>query len=285
MEQYLDPSMQIGDELRFSHEECGDTKDRLYIKRVRGGWIYHCHNCAPACSGFAKDTSITSPSQTLVYLQALQKDHSINPKKGGRIYLPSDFDTKIPTPGLGWLYKYQISDEEIKTYNFGYSKSLNRLVLPVYNQEGDLVFYQGRNLGKVTKQNPKYINMRGSRDDIFFRRLCGSVDGDDCGISSGSERPTDCLCIVEDILSAIRVGRQLPTLAILGSYLSTSLLQSFKDYGKIIIWLDFDKASTTLKELRRTAILTGKKIVPLITKLDPKEYNDLKIKEMIDSCK
>lgn len=255
----------IGVEVRFNHEECGDKRSRLYVTRLANGWKYHCHNCAPQCSGFYRLSGIPSPKETLdAVLKVTEKtNHFV-----GKVELPSDFTTRIPGTGLTWLYKYGITDEEIACYNFGYSRHLNRLVLPVY-QDDVLIFWQGRNLGQVTKQNPKYLNIRSKGRDAYFRVGCG-------GISLPNK-----LAIVEDILSAVKVGRICPSIALLGSYIPDSLTRILVKYQKVGIWLDPDKKKEAIRYAARYQKLLGKLVIPILTDKDPKDYTDAEIKGYI----
>lgn len=182
--------------------------------------------------------------------------------------LPRDYSVCIPSAGLSWLYKYGITDEEISKYHFGYSERMKRLILPVYNQKGELVYWQGRNLGKVTKENPKYINVRSSKDALFFVR---------------HERNDERIVLVEDILSACKVGRVTNCLALLGSYVSNNLLSFLKDYGRIFVWLDEDKRFESIKYSSRVKLLTGKDCSSIITELDPKELSEEVIKNILTS--
>ena len=75
-------------ELRSSHEECGDTKNRKYMRQVRGGYIWYCHNCA--CKGFISN-GITPPSETVknIISTTVGVDSTTNVVK--EIRLPADY--------------------------------------------------------------------------------------------------------------------------------------------------------------------------------------------------
>ncbi len=258
---------EVGSELRFNHDECGDLKERLYVKRVARGWLYHCHNCySPGdrnTHGFCRDSGTPAPSQTLELYRKLTKDEVVPENKP--LLLPSDFSTDIPAKGLVWLTQYGITTEEIKEFRFGFSKQMNRLILPVY--DGDtLVYWQGRNLGVVDKDNPKYINVRTGGRDVYFNHTI---------VNSSS------IVIVEDILSAIRVGKSLPAVALLGSYIPDSIRELLKPYSKVLIWLDPDKISTAYKYATKLAPVTGKQFRVVLGSKDPKEYSDGEIKEKL----
>lgn len=244
----------IGIETRFDHEECGDQRQRLYVKRTRAGYLYHCFNCN--IHGFERADSGMTPVQTLRALEKLKEYQEV---KCTKLYMPDDFTPDIPDTGKVWLYKYGITEEEIIRYKFGSYHNGSRLFLPVFDGD-DLIYYQGRLL---VGKGPKYLNVRAAgAKNVFFK-----------------SHQTDCstLCITEDILSAIKVGRHVQGLALLGSYMPLSLTQIIKGYERVYLWLDPDKRKEAAKYAKQFSSLTGISVIPLFTDKDPKEHSDAEI--------
>lgn len=252
----------LGVEIRFDHIECGDTRQRLYVTRTSKGWKHHCHNCAPRMSGFTFGDTNLSPVDTAREVKKLTENQVVRPSE---IELPADFSSEIPPRGLAWLTRYGISAEEVTRFGLGYSRGMDRLILPVY-QKDQLVFWQGRALGTITKENPKYINVRAGGRDVYFER--------------DSTNRLLC-CIVEDILSAIKVGRHTHTIALLGSYISDSLIRNLFKAETVRIWLDADKYTTALRYSTRISALAGIISQVIYTPNDPKEYSDEQIHEIL----
>lgn len=256
------------EEARFNHgvgcldngDHTPDTKQRLYVKRTPSGWTWHCFNCG--ASGFkrAKNLSVSELRSIYANREADMVSHCSD--NGTGVCLPSDFSREdIPLVALTWLRKYGITPEEITHFRFGYSQRLDRLILPVFKEDG-LVYWQGRYFGKDIDK-PKYLNVRAkSRGDIFFSR---------------NTKNTSDVVLVEDILSAIKVGRVTGAVALLGSYVPDSLLTFLGTRGIIRVWLDRDKAMTGIRSARRITALTGRPAFPVITPLDPKEYSEQEI--------
>lgn len=263
MKRYFNISQSIGEEVRCSHVECKDTRDRLYIRRTPKGYLYHCFNCGWAGFKPLGDSSSTSIDYSREYLSNIKNANKETFIENKKILLPYDFTYEIPYKGKLWLDKYYITEDEIKRYRFGYSEKMNRLILPLYDPSGELIYWQGRNLNKPTKDSPKYINVK-SRKSSF------------CIFGSG---PT-CV-LVEDILSAIKVGRVTTCIPLLGSYISTNMLTFINKYETILIWLDEDKRFDSLKYSKKIRIFTGKPCRSIITELDPKEYNTENIYNII----
>lgn len=254
-------TQQFYTEERYNHEECGDTRERLYVKRTKKGWLYHCFNCGASGFKSSDTTSLDNLKERLKYARESQEILT-GISETNTIILPRDYTTNIPTLGSIWLSSYGITEAEVKQYRFGYSDKLNRLILPLYDSKGELIFWQGRYLSKPDKEHPKYLNMRGPKGKYaIFKSL------DKCKI----------VCLVEDILSAIKVARVADSIPLLGSYISNSLLTYLKDYKQVKLWLDNDKRFESLKYSQRIRLLTGLPCKSIISSLDPKEYKSEEI--------
>lgn len=183
------------------------------------------------------------------------------------ITLPKDFSRHIPSKGLQWLRKYNITDEEINRYMFGYSAKLDRLILPVF-KDGVLAYWQGRDLS-TRKDAPKYINVVADKKSTCF-------------VAHPTSTPlSKTVVIVEDILSAIAVARAgFIGVSLLGSYLGNTVTKYIITLGdKFVVWLDPDKR----KEASKYALFLlakGLFAEPCVTMhKDPKEYTATEIQE------
>lgn len=142
------------------------------------------------------------------------------------------------------------------------------MILPVY-EKGKLVYWQGRYVGDYKKDKvDKYRNQKSAgRKDIYFRNL---------------KPHTPDIILVEDIISAIVVGRVTSSIALLYAYLPFDLISALaKQYDRIWIWLDPDKAMYTAKAFRRARAL-GLPVSRIYTGKDPKYYGEEDIARKID---
>lgn len=264
-------NLRLYEESRFNHDECGDTKQRLYVKKVPRGTVFWCHNCL--LSGYEKDSD-SSPSETSNYIKYLNEKQNQETISTNIIKLPSDFSLhEIPPKGLLWLAKYNITEKERLSFGIGYSQYMNRLILPVYDKlNGNLIYWQGRNLGTIDKEHPKYLNIKKTgAKNVFFKRTRFDLNTP--------------LVIVEDILSAIRVGRYANTLSLLGSYIPpTLLMQLTNEYktDKVYLWLDSDKYKEAIKYAANIRATTLIKTCVICTTKDPKQTADDTIKQVIN---
>lgn len=230
----------------------------MSISHTSRGFEAYCHKC-----GFRGFTPLgfLSISELGKYREAAEAEKK---KQAGGIRLPADFTQNIDLSGLLWLWRYGITDDEIHDFSIGWSPYLNRVILPVYDDSSSLVYWQGRAVGKG--QSPKYLNIKGAENasNIFTRST-----GD-----SGR------VVIVEDILSAIKVGRVSTSLCILGARVHRDLYPRLR--GKEVhLWYDNDDAGRKAERQFKRAF--GSLVRPncIRTHKDPKEYSTRRIKEII----
>jgi len=91
------------------------------------------------------------------------------------VQLPKEFnplwnggDSIVKRHALSYLYKRNITDEDILKYNIGYCDSglySNRIIIPSYDSEGQLNFFVGRDF---YNSKMKYRNSPTSKDIIGF---------------------------------------------------------------------------------------------------------------------
>lgn len=173
-------------------------------------------------------------------------------------YLPTSID--IPPAPLSWLLSYGLTLKEIGDNGISWSNEKELLVLVNLDS-----YYQGRCFGN---QKIKYLS-KGKKPLLFY------------GYS-------DKLILVEDILSAIKIARLSPEYCaspLLGSSVSEETIQRLSGkFKEVILWLDRDKAKeaiTISRDLRQRGFNSR----VIISELDPKEYNEEQLKELIHGRK
>lgn len=185
------------------------------------------------------------------------------------VVLPDDATDSIDAVALAWLSKYGIELKEVIANKMLWSPRTKMLIFPIYTEtkEARLLGWQGRSFSDV--YNRKYFNV-GPFNDFFHLINLYEGKGDD-------------VVVVEDILSAIKVGRQKSTLPLFGSYLTTIQMKRLKNVTEeLTFWLDEDKAQTATA-LARAASQLGFTVRVVVTKLDPKEYTNEEIADTLNS--
>jgi len=258
----LKPDAPLGRGMRYEHT-CSKGDRPLVVTRVKNGWLWFCQRCR---EGGFQDVMGSDPVKAMAHIKNLKLEPELSQVV---VQLPDDFTNEIPIKGLAWLYQYGITDKEMSDNNMGYSQYYNRLIMPVY-WNGDLVYWQGRNLGEITRENPKYYNVKEfGRADLYFFVRTG-------GLGLKSFFRTDSVIVVEDIISAIKVGRYNDTVSLLSAHVTDDLIiRLSKVYGKIMLWLDPDKRIEMMKWVQRYKGL-GYDIGYVRSSRDPKYYNQLK---------
>ena len=266
-DQYFDPDAPVGVPIRYIHEGCAKRGDKtLVVTRVETGWAFNCHRCGT--QGF-RDLTGFGGSTVAKFARATLAGVELVPEV---LRLPErhpDPDPFVKNYFETWLMKYGITKEE-EEKNEIFIDINSRLVIPVTKQ-GELIYWTSRG----SKSNePKWVNQRAAgRSDIYF-----IVASSDSFIEPGN------VIIVEDIISAIKVGRIYPTIALLGSYIDDKLIYELtKRYQRIIIWLDFDKRGYVIRKLKRFREF-GFPTVGIFTQKDPKGYDMKIIKHLGGIC-
>ena len=259
-EKYFDPTATVGEGRRYPHD-CSNKGDKsLIVTRTRKGWVWYCHRCQE--SGI-RDLSGKSPAERIAFIKSLD----VKPEKSMQdIRLPLDYTREIPPEGLVYLYKRGLSDADIKVCHIGFSPKYQRIIFPVYEGR-KLVFYQGRTINEVTKGNPKYMNVyQVGRRDVFFYVNCLSSED---------------IAVVEDIVSAIRVGKVLNAVAVLSTHIPESLVLSLDNkYEHIYLWLDPDKFQKCVKLMHRYRFF-DMNVDVVRSGHDPKFYSNDEIRRLV----
>lgn len=222
----------VGQQVHINHDHCPagrDTKRRLYIQRNRDAVVAYCHNCGGHMVRRGKLYPRTHDA-----IAELLKEHEAKEATAKTVVLPMDttYDlSEWSVEAKAWLYKYNVTDEEIVRYRFGYSPSWGRVILPVYDEHDNLIFWQGRS---VDGADPKYVSVKGAAKPTFTLRN-----------AIPPEHST--VVVVEDVLSAIAVHRAWPgthVMAALGTTIDVNLLLP---YQRVAVWFDDDTTGRTKK--------------------------------------
>lgn len=178
------------------------------------------------------------------------------------VTLPSDMTNDIPPQGRLWLYTCGITETMWRQYRIGWSDKLSRVILPVYNNN-EVVWWQGRSVDPLIK--PKYLQPSANRETVMFST---NTDTDKC-------------VVVEDIASAIRVGKTITAHSLLGTSVTTQQLNRLGKYKQVIVWLDSDGAgrSGAYKLRRGLSLVTD--VVSVETVGDPKTLSDEQIQNVL----
>ena len=195
---------------------------------------------------------------------------------------PSNFHVDA----LKWLYESHISNKIIIDQHIGYCPDVHQVFIPAINNDNQVMFYQMRILN-YKDDKYKYLTVGSSKNYL--------IHYEDCPESNQ-------VVIVEDHLSAIRVRKHSNVVALSGTSLSyTHCKELCKRYSAFVFWLDSDQPGIdgmykNLDRLRKISAQqevnsmflydevytpTFRHVVYTQVELDPKEYVDEEIKEVL----
>jgi hypothetical protein len=244
-------------QIKLNHPNCSagrDTKSRLFVKRDGELLLLYCHHCG--CKG-VHSTGRRS------YIKRRQHNKVVR-----NLYLPRDFTTdpaECHVLANVWYNKYGITLEEREHYQLGWSDTWKRAILPIW-QGGELVAFQARRL-LPQDDGPKYLTRKlAGWDRPFFTG------------GWGEHLAFDTMAVVEDILSAIKVGRLITTTAILNATFSDEMVKATLRYNpeRVVVWLDDDNPAVRQSQRRIMRRIAPYANVSRITGVgkDPKELDE-----------
>lgn len=276
----------VGDQVQINHVGCPagvDTKRRLYVKhKTTGAVVWYCHHCNGSGSRtLGVGSSRRSVHQSLcdmgTELNSRPQAHRTTAKLGRSV---TQDHKEISQEGLRWIQSGGVTSSEVVDYGLGYSADVewarslrDRVVLPCYGSDG-LSVVQYRKLSS-THDTRKYITYgSGVFDSQYRHRRVASYD-------------SKTLVVVEDILSAIRIGRTHRCIAALHGTVPVSYLCSLGRsmcYDRVVVWLDNDNA--TIKRSAREAARELGVVFPQVLLVtghdDPKHHTDEEIEEILN---
>ena len=168
---------------------------------------------------------------------------------------------KLPTSALKWLLQYELTLDEMDGFRYA-DKMVKK------GQEVDC------NLLVLTNSNDYWLARNLDNDGVRY-------------LSSGNKpflkygENTSTLVFVEDIISAVKVGRLVTAVPMLGARVLREWWQNVTPYDRVVIWGDRDKAIDNIKLARKASEILGRKVEYIITDKDPKAYDSKDIYKYI----
>ncbi len=271
-------SLREGETIRTScgHWKCEDKNDAFTITRIIGGCVYNCYRCGTSGAVFKG----SSPTQARKRIDRLRNSRHNGNDVGSAahsiITLPRDFiplvthDTTIPPHAYAWFYRYELDSDDFDDYYIGYSKKLERAIIPIY-EDDKLIAWQGRdiyynrntllyNKGIIKKKPLKYYTEYNGKTKLYFK------------INNNSQY----IVLVEDMLSAIKVSKHYKynVVGLLNSTLHNGLITDLKlrKYDRVFVWLDPDAHLKAVQGCLRWQSM-GVNTRCIRTIVDPKEVS------------
>jgi DNA primase len=170
--------------------------------------------------------------------------------------MPAEYEPSLwPLAARVFLYRCGISNVEIQQLGYYWNARIQRVVMPIRDAAGGLLYWQARTLDKT---NPKkYLNQRGVDKHSFVAKY---GDG-------------PIVVLTEDILSSYKVSRAgVEAWPLMGTKLSTTLAaEIIRDGRPVAVWTDPDVAGrTAAAKICKTLRAYGVKVTNVVSVRDPK---------------
>ncbi len=227
MADWLDAAQALveGTTRKIPHD-CGPG-DCLQINHKRDGFSAFCHRCGESFWSRRPQETLREKLDRLARVRS--REVAVERAPG----LPKPIiaePSAWPVAARVWLYKAALSNVDIERLGIYWNPRTERVVIPIRNDAGDLIYWQARTLDPT---NPKkYLNPHVSKTSLLAKYGDGAA-----------------IVLTEDILSAYRVSRcGVAGWCLMGTKLNdhtaTELIRSGKP---VIVWLDPDKAGQTAR--------------------------------------
>lgn len=185
----------------------------------------------------------------------------LEPLKTSRLCDGIKINKTLATDAKKWLLGYQLTDLEMQQFSYATERENKGQFIPcelliLLSTES---YWLGRNFG----DGVKYLSSGNKPFKTY---------GDNKQIA----------VFVEDVISAVKVGRVATAIPMLGASVPIDWWQRMKEYDRVILWGDRDKAVDNARQARRASELLGKAVENIITTHDPKYYSTELIKSIIN---
>ena len=227
----------VGEQTHINHDGCPagqDNKRRLYIKREHDCILAYCHHCHGHL--VYRDRDIRS----LENIEAALLNSYDNPTNTA-VLLPDDIEGDVsqwPLAERAWLANYPaLTQGVVDAEGMCYSPSLGRIIVPYFNEEGVLVFWQGRDCSIAPTL--KWMMAKSATKPLGF--YPNTI------VPAAYSR---FIIVVEDPISAITIANttEYDALCLYGTVMSDAQVEFIVNRGKRqnhYLWLDPDTAGRT----------------------------------------
>lgn len=186
--------------------------------------------------------------------------------------LPRGNADVLPEAAIEWLASFELGKRDILIRGMMWNNYFQRLLIPIRTKVGELVASQGRDIFGKTQM--KWLTF-GNPIPYYTPYNMNYKDR--------SPAIPDTLIIVEDMISAIKLDRYAPTVALLGTSLpkDKEAFIAQLPYKKAIVWLDSDSAGRVGAQKAIKTLQKYFRIRQIITDEDPKCIKHERLKELL----
>lgn len=235
-----------------SHEPCQSCGSRDNFARYDdgGGFCFGCHY-----------------SERATHAPMRHMGNTTEDDWGGIRPLPDDIGTHFSKACVEWLGRFHVDVPTAIVNGLVWSPSREQLIFQLGNCWQARNFRQGSKSKNFTSGDVnECLHIYGKAPGVL-----GSVDGTN----------KKSLVVVEDPVSALRIGPVADSMPLLGSHLAQARLNALAGlYDSFVFWLDSDKYKEA-RAMEQRAKFSGLSARTVYTELDPKCYTNEQIREIL----
>ena len=246
----------------FSHHtscpNCG-SRDNRAVYKDGGSWCFGCgKSSASSVSGFVT--------------KEYQEEKSWS--------LPTDLTQDFPKEVVNYALTYSIKVPTLISCNYywgAHSGRLWRLFQSEHDKQSHSRVWENPSSAEARICSIQLPRARTSPKVLFY----GNKEDTYAIYSTEATKGTKHLVLTEDSFSSIVVGSVCPAMPLFGTTIPTGKVAKLsQDYQRITVWLDHDKFKEAWEIAMKFKWL-GCRTNVVLTKLDPKFYSELAIKEYL----
>jgi hypothetical protein len=200
--------------------------------------------------------------------------------------LPSDFTREVPARGWRWLLQYGLPYSYWQPYT-GYSEKDERLIITIPDTS-NVAFSLGRYIGESSSEGNhasrrKWYAYGNCHESAHLLYPGWNKEGSEGNDIRGDYLESREVVLVEDIISAHKVGQTNACIPLFGTHISDPVVNLLRFIGlPVVLWLDKDQENGIQKKAMGLSILLNKPVRYIFTSADPKLHSVNQIKDILN---
>jgi DNA primase/Zn ribbon nucleic-acid-binding protein len=236
----------LSDSVFVKHEPCPRCHSKDNLARFDDGHAW-CFGCGYYVPPDKRNREVKKQEETPKF------------DTGRMMSWPPDAMRVLPANAKNWLKQYGLTEDEVIDNRLYWSNLRSQLLFPIYDEDDRMLMFAARNFNKMLQAK---WELRGQKSEIIH--LIGAPEKGDI----------PAVVLVEDIISAIKVGRFMTAMPMFGTNISREqMARLLRITPKLLVWLDPD-ANDVGSNVCATAASYGFEVRSIIAPYDPKECSD-----------
>lgn len=251
-------NLEVDESIRIVCPFCNaEHEASLGLTRTSEGLLYRCFRAKCRAKGFISSI----PGTRRIDLPKKKKAFTPRIFRHDLVALPESVHKLL-------FDKYGLTKEETNKQGFKYEPKYDRIFMPVFDARGE-------EFGCITKALRRQSGVPKSL--TYFTRETPGIHYVRGATAGGKP-----VCVVEDILSAVKVSRFINTVALLGTTINNEKIVELRKVTQdLILMLDADACATALYYKKKYSFYFRNFLVIMLSKEDPKDMKEEELEALI----